>query len=152
MKKILFVCLGNICRSPLAEAIFAHKTQGMAYECDSAGTAAYHVGNQPDPRSIDVAHKNGIAISHAARQFQVEDFEHFDLVLAMDRSNYRNMAALVDGQPDNLKMMRDYDPVATAGDMDVPDPYYGGLDGFDLIYDMMSRCIDQIVEDLESVA
>ncbi|WP_109832862.1 low molecular weight protein-tyrosine-phosphatase [Reichenbachiella versicolor] len=149
MKKILFVCLGNICRSPLAEAIFSHKTQGLNYSCDSAGTAAYHIGKQPDHRSIQVAEENGIPISHRARQFQAEDFEDFDFVIAMDRSNYSNMKALVNYEPKNLYYMRDFDPEAN-GDLDVPDPYYGGIDGFNLIFQMMSRSIDNLIAHLDS--
>ena len=147
MKSVLFVCLGNICRSPLAEAIFAHKTRDLDVRCDSAGTAAYHIGNQPDHRSVRVAHENGINISHAARQFTAMDFERFDMVIAMDQNNYRDMKSLVPYTPNNLYLMRDFDP-QSGNDKDVPDPYYGGIDGFYSIFDIMSRSIDEVIKHL----
>ncbi|PIB36553.1 hypothetical protein BFP72_14660 [Reichenbachiella sp. 5M10] len=149
MKKVLFVCLGNICRSPLAEAIFNHHTRSLEIQADSAGTAAYHVGEQPDPRSIQVAQSNGVPIQHKARQFRAQDFETFDYVIAMDHSNYQSMKAIAPGEVENLYMLREFDPEGN-GEMDVPDPYYGGDDGFVLIYEMISRSMDHLVAHIQS--
>ncbi len=148
MKKVLFVCLGNICRSPLAEAIFAHKSQKNKLEADSAGTGAYHIGADPDRRSVAVAEKYNIPIAHKARQFEAEDFERFDYVIAMDRDNRRDMLSLIDGEANNLYLMREFDDLA-GGDQDVPDPYYGGDDGFELVYEMLDRSIDNLILHIE---
>lgn len=149
MTKVLFVCLGNICRSPLGEAIFNHKVQGLEMEADSAGTAAYHIGKNPDHRSIDVARANGVPISHKARKFVAEDFDRFDYILAMDRDNYRDMKSLATGSAENLYLLRDFDPEAN-GDLDVPDPYYGGYDGFENVFQMVSRSVDRLIAHIES--
>lgn len=149
MKKVLFVCLGNICRSPLAEAVFNQSAKKLGHTADSAGTAAYHIGEQPDHRSIQVATSHDIPISHKARQFEAVDFERFDYVMAMDRDNYKNMKALLDTEPNNLYMLRDFDPEAN-GDLDVPDPYYGGYDGFEHIFEIISRSVDQLIEHIQS--
>ncbi|MFY0655086.1 MAG: low molecular weight phosphotyrosine protein phosphatase [Cyclobacteriaceae bacterium] len=146
MTKVLFVCLGNICRSPLAEAIFNHECEKESIKntyADSAGTGAYHVGDQPDPRTIKVARKNGVPINHKARQFQPEDCDHFDYIFALDSSNYENIIQIAGKQPDNLYMLREFD--IDKNGIDVPDPYYGGTDGFDLIFAMMSQSINGFI-------
>ena len=148
MKKVLFVCLGNICRSPLAEAVFNHKCRNNNLEADSAGTGAYHIGADPDPRSVSVATKNGIPIDHKARQFQNKDFDEFDFVIAMDQQNKLDMIDVASEAPDNLFLMRDFDESA-AGDLDVPDPYYGGNQGFDVVFEMVSRSIDNLIKFIE---
>ncbi|UXX80038.1 low molecular weight phosphotyrosine protein phosphatase [Reichenbachiella carrageenanivorans] len=149
MTKVLFVCLGNICRSPLGEAIFNHKVKGLSMEADSAGTAAYHVGENPDHRSIEVARAHGVPISHKARKFVAEDFDRFDYILAMDRNNFRDMKALAAGSAKNLYLLRGFDPEAD-GDLDVPDPYYGGYDGFENVFQMVSRSVDQLIAHIET--
>lgn len=149
MKKVLFVCLGNICRSPLGEAIFNHKVGGLQMKADSAGTAAYHVGENPDYRSIAVAEQHGVPISHKARKFVAEDFERFDYVLAMDKNNYEDMKALASGPTDNLFLLREFDPEAN-GNLDVPDPYYGGPEGFEKVFQMVSRSVDELIRFIES--
>lgn len=148
MKNVLFVCLGNICRSPLGEAIFNHKAAKLEMHADSAGTAAYHVGQQPDHRSIKVANDHGVPIQHKARKFEAEDFDRFDYVIAMDRQNYKDMKALVAGQCDNLHLLREFDPQAN-GNMDVPDPYYGGFDGFEKVFQMVDRSVDQLIRHIQ---
>ncbi|MXN65065.1 low molecular weight phosphotyrosine protein phosphatase [Stappia sp. GBMRC 2046] len=134
MYSVLFVCLGNICRSPLAEGIFRHEAQAAGLErdvaADSAGTGAWHIGKAPDPRSIGIAHRHGIDITGLrARQVSAEDFSRFDLILAMDGSN---LAALERLRPANGSAeLRRFLAV------DVPDPYYGGDDGFTDVYRMV---------------
>jgi protein-tyrosine phosphatase len=151
MSKILFICLGNICRSPLAEAIFNAQctTKELDHKADSAGTAAYHIGENPDIRSIETALKNDIPISHKARKFIVSDFIDFDYVIAMDENNYNDMKSINAVEPDNLYLLREFDENNT-GNMNVPDPYYGGIDGFNLIYEMMSRSINKFIEFIEA--
>jgi len=141
---VLFVCLGNICRSPLAEGIFRAllREEGLdaAVEVDSAGTGAWHVGEAPDPRSRDVARRNGIALQGTARRVGPSDLDRFEWVVAMDRKNLRDLERLGDeaGGAPRLHLLREFDPEAD-GDLDVPDPYYGGPDGFDRVYQMLDR-------------
>jgi protein-tyrosine phosphatase len=139
--KILFVCLGNICRSPAAENIMNHLVAqaglGDAIACDSAGTSSYHVGNAPDRRMSAAAQKRGIPMRGQARQFVREDFDQFDLIVAMDRDNYSNILYLDPGQEhrDRVKMMCEF--ASNHPDKDVPDPYYGGDAGFDYVIDLL---------------
>ena len=152
-QRVLFVCLGNICRSPLAEGVFQHlvRQAGSAdrYHIESAGTGAWHVGNLPDPRSRDVARRAGITLDSRARQVQPEDFHDFDHIVAMDRENLRNLQKLrgVHGGDANLFRLRDHDP--EPGDGEVPDPYYGGPGGFDDVLQMVWRACTQLLADLE---
>jgi protein-tyrosine phosphatase len=153
-RRILFVCLGNICRSPLAEGVMRHLAaeSGMdgRIQVDSAGTGAWHVGNPPDRRSLSVARKNGVPLEGRARQVEAEDFTHFDLLVAMDRDNLRQLEALRDraggGAP--VRLLREFDPEAN-GDLEVPDPYYGGRDGFDRVYEMVHRSCRSLLAALE---
>jgi protein-tyrosine phosphatase len=140
-QKLLFVCLGNICRSPSAENIMNHLVarSGLSdrITCDSAGTAGYHVGASPDRRMQAAALKRGIKMTGSARQFVREDFENFDLILAMDRDNYRDILSL-DREGiyrDKVQLMCGY--CSRFDDREVPDPYYGGDDGFDYVIDLL---------------
>lgn len=150
--KLVFVCLGNICRSPTAEGIFIHKVKEEGYEnyfyIDSAGTAAYHVGESANSNSQATANKYGIHLPSKARKFEYADLEEFDLILAMDSENFRNILNLdTKGKyEDKVKMMRDFDP---HPDMkDVPDPYYGGMDGFENVFRVLERSSEQLLSEL----
>ncbi len=151
---VLFVCLGNICRSPLAEGVFRHLVEERDlqdhFTIDSAGTGSWHVGDPPDRRSIEVAARHGIQLTGRGRQIRPSDLHDFDYVIAMDRENFRNLHAL--GGEDShatLSLLRDDDPSPEDGE--VPDPYYGGVDGFDLVYDLILRScrvlLDRILEE-----
>ena len=153
MTSVLFVCLGNICRSPLAEGVFRHlvRERGLedAYRIDSAGTGAYHVGEGPDRRSVEVARRNGIPLDGRARQVEPEDLDGWDLVVAMDRSNLRELESMArrSGGGARLSLLRDFDP--EPGDGEVPDPYYGGPGGFDDVYAMVRRSCEALLDALE---
>jgi len=150
---VLFVCLGNICRSPLAEGVFLHLVaeSGVAdeIEVDSAGTGAWHVGERPDPRSLEVAERHGIELPGHARRVGEEDFHRFDRIVAMDRSNLSDLESLRPaGSEATLELLRDHDP--DPGDGEVPDPYYGGDDGFDRVYTMVRRSCAALLDEVLS--
>lgn len=152
---LLFVCLGNICRSPLAEGLFIHlaseRGEMQRFRVDSAGTGAWHVGKGADPRSIAVARAHGVHLPSIARQVEAEsDFEGFDLILAMDRANRTDLLDL--GAPrERVRLMRSFDPTLAGADereLDVPDPYYGPGDGFQRVYDMLLRATSGLLDEL----
>ncbi|MEY2919464.1 MAG: hypothetical protein RL261_769 [Pseudomonadota bacterium] len=152
--KVLFVCMGNICRSPTAEGVFREHVRrhapGLDVEMDSAGTHAYHVGEPPDPRTVKAAARRGIDLSDLrARQVQDEDFERFDLILAMDRLNH---ATLLDrGPPEHHARIRTLLEFAgAAAPADVPDPYYGGAKGFDEVLDLVESAADGLLGEVRS--
>lgn len=151
-KKILFVCLGNICRSPLAEAIFKHKIKQRGiedqFEADSCGTANYHIGDPPDSRTIANAKRNGIAIDHLGRQLQAEDLDYYDRILAMDKSNLSNIFRLQnkEEQIEKITLIRAYDPF--ANDEEVPDPYYDGDKSFQNVFEILNRSVESLLDNL----
>ena len=145
------VCLGNICRSPLAEGILKSKVFSFKTVVDSAGTAAYHTGEKPDKRSIAVAKDNGIDISNQqARKFSVEDFDNFDLIYAMDNSNYENIISLARNKSDKSKVKLILNEVFPGDNLDVPDPYYGGEFGFINSYKMLDEACEIIVKKISN--
>lgn len=149
MKKILMVCLGNICRSPLAEGILKSKIDINKIFVDSAGTAAYHVGNIPDERSIEVAKKYGIDITNQrARKFMVKDFDEFDFIYAMDESNYQNIISLARNAEDKVKVQLILNEIDADKNASVPDPYYGGNQGFENVYNMLDEACEIIASKL----
>lgn len=149
MTKILMVCLGNICRSPLAEGILKSKLPDDKYIVDSAGTANYHVGATPDKRSIAVAKKYGIDISNLkGRQFSVKDFDDFDVIYVMDESNYNNVLSLARNEHDSSKVKLILNEVYPNKNFDVPDPYYGGEQGFENVYNMLNEACTHIADRL----
>ncbi|MCT4628672.1 low molecular weight protein-tyrosine-phosphatase [Winogradskyella sp.] len=138
MTRILMVCLGNICRSPLAHGILESKLNNQLFYVDSAGTAAYHVGNKPDHRSIQVALNNDIDIStQSARQFKVSDFDTFDFIYAMDSSNYNNIISLARNNEDLGKVKLFLEENTQISNKNVPDPYYGDISDFEYVFDII---------------
>lgn len=152
--KLLFVCLGNICRSPSAENIMGHLVQqaGLSDKiiCDSAGTSSYHVGAAPDRRMFAAALKRDIQLVGRARQFSRADFEAFDLILAMDQDNYRDILALdrAGEYADKVKLMCDY--ATNFKDKEVPDPYYGGASGFDYVIDLLLDACQGLLTEIKA--
>lgn len=150
---VLFICLGNICRSPLAEGVFGFlaEERGLRdhFRIESAGTGAWHVGEPPDPRSTEVAREHGVALVGTARTVEPTDLREFDYIIVMDRQNQRDVTRLQElyGDDAALHLLREYDSEA-SGDMDVPDPYYGGADGFDRVYRMVRRSCEGLLREL----
>ncbi|MAO65745.1 MAG: protein tyrosine phosphatase [Balneola sp.] len=151
--KLVFVCLGNICRSPTAEGIFIHKVQEAGLQnyfyIDSAGTAAYHVGESANSKSQATANQHGIHLPSKARQLDYADLEEFDLILPMDSENFKNIKQLdrKNRFESKIKMMREFDP--EPGDGQVPDPYYGGLQGFENVFTVLNRSCETLLEELK---
>lgn len=156
MIHVLFVCLGNICRSPLAEGVFKKLVKERNLQdkiaVDSAGTSGWHIGDLPDPRTEAIARDHEILLDHRGRQFSQEDLKIFDYIIAMDISNYEHIRVLYRPGEDHrrqLFLMRDFDDFGKG--KDVPDPYYGGDDGFNKVYKMLIRScfnfLDHIVEE-----
>lgn len=148
-KKVLMVCLGNICRSPLAEGILTSKVDKNKVIVDSAGTSDWHIGKAPDPRSIAIAKEFGIDITQQkARQFTTADFDAFDKIYVMDKSNYQNVIALARNEADKQKVQLLLNVLTPGENLEVPDPYYGGDDGFTEVYKMLDEAFDVVVTDL----
>ncbi|MCH2033128.1 MAG: low molecular weight phosphotyrosine protein phosphatase [Tenacibaculum sp.] len=148
--RILMVCLGNICRSPLAEGILRSKILTDAVTIDSAGTSGLHEGELPDPRSIAVAKSNGIDITdQRSRKFKVADFDNFDLIYAMDQSNYQNILDIARNSDDECKVKMILNESNPEENLNVPDPYYGGDKGFDNVFRMLDEACDNIASKIQ---
>jgi len=148
--KILMVCLGNICRSPLAEGILASKLPKDQFKVDSAGTGNYHVGKQPDLRSINIAKRNGVDISsQCARQFTADDFAFYDHIFAMDNANLRDILRLAPNESAKQKASLILDDLFPGENVDVPDPYFGLENGFTNVYEMLDEVCEIIAERLK---
>ena len=153
MTKVLMVCLGNICRSPIAEGILRQRVQeqGLPIETDSAGTSAFHVGEKPDSRMRAAALQNGVDISDLrARQFVQSDFDQFDIIYAMDRSNYNNIIRLARSEEDKVKVRMILNESNPGMDLEVPDPYYGGEQGFQDVIDMLNEAMDVVIQKINA--
>ncbi|WP_228851995.1 low molecular weight protein-tyrosine-phosphatase [Aegicerativicinus sediminis] len=149
MKKILMVCLGNICRSPLAHGILESKLPSNDFFVDSAGTANYHVGDLPDQRSIEVARNNGLDITdQRGRQFKVRDFDDFDHIYVMDQSNYADVIYLARNEDDRNKVKLILEELYPNSGTEVADPYYGGRKGFDIVFQQLDEVCEIIADNL----
>ena len=136
------VCLGNICRSPLAQGIMESKVDPKKVDVDSAGTAAYHIGSPPDSRSIEIAKKYGIIIcNQKARQFNKKEFSRFSKIYVMDHSNYKNVIALAETDQEKEKVQ-----LILEDQNEVPDPYYGGEEGFKHCFELLNNACDRIIK------
>jgi len=150
-RRLLFVCTGNICRSPLAEAIFRHQAQqagrGGEFEVDSAGTHDYHEGQRADPRARRVGEARGVAVTSIAREVEASDFERFDLILAMDRGHLRELRRRCPAPlRDRIRLMGEWDVARDAPD--VPDPYYSSDRAFVEVFEMLDRCSRRLLAEL----
>jgi protein-tyrosine phosphatase len=155
--RILFVCLGNICRSPTAEGVMRHKLRGAGLaedvDVESAGTGGWHVGHPPDERATVAAAGRGIDLESRAQRFEQFHFDDFDLIVAMDRQNLEDMRSVAPhaDAEGKLHLLREFDPLAVeAGQLEVPDPYYGGTGGFEDVLDMVERACDGLLDEIRT--
>ncbi len=155
--RLLFVCLGNICRSPTAEGVMRHllEEEGLTeeIEIDSAGTGSWHIGKPPDTRATEAARSRGIVLEGQGRQVSPDDFDRFDLLLCMDRENLVDVLAIApdDEARNKVKLLREFDPEAVEkGNLDVPDPYYGASDGFETVLDLVERACRGVISDVRA--
>jgi len=150
LMKIVMVCLGNICRSPVAEGILRHKLHNLGLDSittDSAGTSSYHIGEAPDRRMRATSHENGVNIDDLkARQFVPSDYDNFDIIYAMDSSNYNDIVAQARTEEEKSKVKLILNEINPGMNQAVPDPYYGGDDGFQHVFDLLDKATDVIID------
>lgn len=147
---VLFVCTGNICRSPMAESVLRQMVEGMDIHVDSAGTGGWHVGERADPRTLSVLARYGLPEPSRARQVRSVDFDEFDHIIAMDEGHVRELSRWQNTDPAKVSLMMDWHPTQVGED--VPDPYYGGPDGFEHIYRMITEACEGFVAHLRREA
>jgi protein-tyrosine phosphatase len=153
--RILFVCMGNICRSPTAEGVMRRLLDEARLadrvHVESAGTGGWHVGEPPDERATLAARRRGVTLEGAARQIHASDFRDFDLLIAMDRANLRELLALAPDEDaaEKVRLLREFDP-ASSGALDVPDPYYGGDRGFETVLDLVEAACRGLIDELRA--
>ncbi len=150
VKKVMFVCLGNICRSPLAHAVFEKRAfeAGLDIKVESCGTGAWHVGEPADSRMRRTAESHGVTINHLARKFQPSDLKEYDLIIPMDKANRKELQRVADAeQLKKIRLMREWDP---KGGAEVPDPWYGGPEGFETVFEIVDRSCAALVDELLS--
>ena len=152
-RRILFVCTGNICRSPLAEALLEQKLDDRGvrhrFEIDSAGTTADHLGQHSDPRMRRTARRHGVVIDHRARRLVVQDLARFDLLIGMDEWHLQRMARMAGDADVEIRKLGEFDPAASSRHApDVPDPWYGGIEGFEHVYEIVDRACDVLADRL----
>jgi protein-tyrosine phosphatase len=152
--RILFVCMGNICRSPTAEGVMRRLIGDAGLEgieVESAGTGGWHAGEPPDERATAAAARRGVTLEGAARQVKPADFRRFDLLIALDRANLRELLALAPDEEaaEKVRLLREFEPAA-SGDLDVPDPYYGGDRGFETVLDMVEAACRELLDELRA--
>jgi len=151
MVRVLMVCLGNICRSPLAEGILRSKTKSTAIFIDSAGTGGWHIGELPDPRSIEIARVNHIDITdQTCRKFVQSDFDDFDLIYVMDKSNFFDVTSMARNDQDRAKVKLILEELYPGRSMEVPDPYFDERQGFEKVFAMLDAACDRIVNKLSN--
>ncbi len=154
-QKVLFVCMGNICRSPTAEGVFRRKVENAdlekSIEIDSAGTYAYHIGNPPDPRAQSAAKKRDIDLnSLRARRVVADDFIRFDYIIAMDKSNLEDLASICPpGYENKIHLFLEY---GSSNETEVPDPYYGSGNGFEIVLDLIEDAAEGLLKHIQTVA
>lgn len=159
--RVLFVCLGNICRSPTAEGVMRMlvEREGLqsAIHVESAGTGGWHVGSPPDARAAEAARARGVALDGTARQVRAQDFDDFDLLVAMDGENQRALRTLAPGEQERekVRLLREFDPASASmdagtGDLDVPDPYYGGAGGFDEVFELVQAACEGLLAQIRT--
>ena len=150
MTKILMVCLGNICRSPLAEGLLKSKLNPSQFQVDSAGTSDFHIGALPDSRSVDIASKYGFDITdQRSRPFTKQDFEDYDFIYVMDTSNYEDVLAMAESEEDEKKVDLILNQIYPGENQSVPDPYHDSMNGFEHVYQMLEESCASIAKDLE---
>ena len=153
---LLFVCLGNICRSPTAEGVMrslvAEAGMDQQVEIDSAGTGGWHVGSSPDERATAAAAAQGVTLEGRARRIEAEDFERFDLILAMDAANLRDLRAIAGsaGAREKVRLLREFDPNSAHPELDVPDPYYGGEEGFGTVLSLVRDACEGLLAEIRA--